>query len=84
MENFFFNILLFYLHYFSRSVGEENFGREIFEEYITNLQEKAKEKERKREEEKVWILFYYKLWLSLYFISYFLGKPAKTSCYMAF
>ncbi|KAK9946359.1 hypothetical protein M0R45_011827 [Rubus argutus] len=35
-----------------RSVGEENFGREIFEEYITNLQEKAKEKERKREEEK--------------------------------
>lgn len=27
--------------------------RDIFEEYITHLQEKAKEKERKREEEKV-------------------------------
>ncbi|CAB4266162.1 unnamed protein product [Prunus armeniaca] len=35
-----------------RSIGEENFSREVFEEYITNLQEKAKEKERKREEEK--------------------------------
>jgi pre-mRNA-processing factor 40 len=36
-----------------RSIGEESFRREIFEEYIANLQEKAKEKERKREEEKV-------------------------------
>lgn len=35
-----------------RSIGEESFRREIFEEYIANLQEKAKEKERKREEEK--------------------------------
>ncbi|KAK4559903.1 hypothetical protein RGQ29_008904 [Quercus rubra] len=35
-----------------RSIGEESFRREIFEEYISNLQEKAKEKERKREEEK--------------------------------
>uniref|UniRef100_A0A7N2N8C4 FF domain-containing protein n=1 Tax=Quercus lobata TaxID=97700 RepID=A0A7N2N8C4_QUELO len=34
------------------SIGEESFRREIFEEYIANLQEKAKEKERKREEEK--------------------------------
>ncbi|KAL6207966.1 hypothetical protein ACLB2K_018918 [Fragaria x ananassa] len=35
-----------------RSVGDEDFGREIFEEYITSLHERAKEKERKREEEK--------------------------------
>ncbi|PQP93470.1 pre-mRNA-processing protein 40A isoform X1 [Prunus yedoensis var. nudiflora] len=35
-----------------RSIGEENFSREVFEEYVTNLQEKAKEEERKREEEK--------------------------------
>jgi len=36
-----------------RSIGDESYGREIFEEYITYLKEKAKEKERKREEEKV-------------------------------
>ncbi|PPS03321.1 hypothetical protein GOBAR_AA17344 [Gossypium barbadense] len=35
-----------------RSIAEESFRREIFEEYITHLQDKAKEKERKREEEK--------------------------------
>ncbi|KAB1203954.1 Pre-mRNA-processing protein 40A [Morella rubra] len=35
-----------------RSIGEESFRREIFEEYIVQLQEKVKEKERKREEEK--------------------------------
>lgn len=32
---------------------EESFKKEIFEEYITHMQEKAKEKERKRDEEKV-------------------------------
>ena len=36
-----------------RSIGEESLCMEIFEEYIARLQEKAKEKERKREEEKV-------------------------------
>jgi hypothetical protein len=36
-----------------RSIGEESFRREVFEAYIAQLQEKAKEKERKREEEKV-------------------------------
>jgi len=36
-----------------RSIGDESYSREIFEEYITYLKEKAKEKERKREEEKV-------------------------------
>ncbi|XP_050363071.1 pre-mRNA-processing protein 40A isoform X2 [Argentina anserina] len=36
-----------------RSVGDEDYGKELFEEYITSLHEKAKEKERKREEEKV-------------------------------
>lgn len=36
-----------------RSIGEESFSREVFEEYVSHLQEKAKEKERKREEEKV-------------------------------
>ncbi|XWS24079.1 hypothetical protein CRYUN_Cryun28dG0070100 [Craigia yunnanensis] len=36
-----------------RSIAEESFRREIFEEYIAHLQEKTKEKERKREEEKV-------------------------------
>ncbi|WCJ35581.1 pre-mRNA-processing protein 40A [Euphorbia peplus] len=35
-----------------RSIGEENLSRDIFEEYVTHLQEKTKEKERKREEEK--------------------------------
>jgi hypothetical protein len=38
---------------FYRSIGDESSSREIFEEYITYLKEKAKEKERKREEEKV-------------------------------
>ena len=40
-----------------RSIGEESFAKEVFEEYIVHLQEKAKEKERKREEEKVWYIF---------------------------
>ncbi|KAM7280753.1 hypothetical protein ACFE04_007887 [Oxalis oulophora] len=35
-----------------RSIGEESLTKEVFEEYITHLQEKAKEKERKRDEEK--------------------------------
>ncbi|KAH6785058.1 hypothetical protein C2S51_037513 [Perilla frutescens var. frutescens] len=35
-----------------RSMGEEDFCREVFDEYISRLQEKVKEKERKREEEK--------------------------------
>ncbi|XWS21317.1 hypothetical protein CRYUN_Cryun30bG0045300 [Craigia yunnanensis] len=35
-----------------RSIAEESFRKEIFEEHIAHLQEKAKEKERKREEEK--------------------------------
>ncbi|KAL0368921.1 UNVERIFIED_CONTAM: Pre-processing protein 40A [Sesamum calycinum] len=34
------------------SIGEENLCREIFDEYVSRLQEKVKEKERKREEEK--------------------------------
>ncbi|KAL0366295.1 UNVERIFIED_CONTAM: Pre-processing protein 40A [Sesamum radiatum] len=36
-----------------RSIGEENLCREIFDEYVSRLQEKVKEKERKREEEKI-------------------------------
>lgn len=36
-----------------RSFGEESSAKEIFEEYMAHLQEKAKDKERKREEEKV-------------------------------
>ncbi|KZV54521.1 pre-mRNA-processing protein 40A-like [Dorcoceras hygrometricum] len=35
-----------------RSIGEESSCREIFDEYVSRLQEKTKEKERKREEEK--------------------------------
>ncbi|XP_050892629.1 pre-mRNA-processing protein 40A isoform X1 [Lathyrus oleraceus] len=35
-----------------KSVGDESYSREIFEEYIAYLKEKVKEKERKREEEK--------------------------------
>lgn len=34
-------------------MGEEDLCREVFDEYISRLQEKMKEKERKREEEKV-------------------------------
>lgn len=49
---------VFLLHVFcpalpNRSIGDESYSREIFEEYIIYLKEKAKEKERKREEEKV-------------------------------
>lgn len=43
---------------FIRSIAEESFRKEIFEEYIAHLEEKAKEKERKREEEKVSESFY--------------------------
>jgi hypothetical protein len=48
-------LLDYFLHCISfyRSIGYESSSREIFEEYITYLKEKAKEKERKREEEKV-------------------------------
>uniref|UniRef100_A0A1J3DVY8 Pre-mRNA-processing protein 40A n=1 Tax=Noccaea caerulescens TaxID=107243 RepID=A0A1J3DVY8_NOCCA len=35
-----------------RSIGDESVSKGYFEEYITSLQEKAKEKERKRDEEK--------------------------------
>ncbi|KAK1319755.1 Pre-mRNA-processing protein 40A [Acorus calamus] len=35
-----------------RAIAEENFKKEIFEEYIIHLQETLKEKERKRDEEK--------------------------------
>ncbi|KAJ6939703.1 hypothetical protein NC651_005998 [Populus alba x Populus x berolinensis] len=35
-----------------RSIGEESLIKEIFEEYVTHLQERAKEKEHKHEEEK--------------------------------
>ncbi|MCL7023420.1 hypothetical protein MKW94_009241 [Papaver nudicaule] len=35
-----------------RSIAEESDKKEIFDDYIANLQEKAKEKERKREEDK--------------------------------
>ncbi|KAJ8761677.1 hypothetical protein K2173_004453 [Erythroxylum novogranatense] len=36
-----------------RAIEEDSLRREIFEEYIAHLQEKAKEKERKREEKKI-------------------------------
>ncbi|KAJ8766019.1 hypothetical protein K2173_020535 [Erythroxylum novogranatense] len=36
-----------------KAIEEDSLRREIFEEYIAHLQEKAKEKERKREEKKV-------------------------------
>ncbi|KAG6786430.1 hypothetical protein POTOM_008031 [Populus tomentosa] len=35
-----------------RSIGEESLIKEIFEEYVTHLQERAKEKEHKHKEEK--------------------------------
>ncbi|KAJ6954810.1 hypothetical protein NC652_006299 [Populus alba x Populus x berolinensis] len=40
-----------------RSIGEESLIKEIFEEYVTHLQERAKEKEHKHEEEKVPLSF---------------------------
>lgn len=40
-------------------MGEEDLCREVFDEYITRLQEKVKEKERKRDEEKVMKLWHY-------------------------
>lgn len=36
-----------------RSIKEESSAKAVFEEYVARLQEKAKDKERKREEEKV-------------------------------
>ena len=45
--------LTFFLLLSLRSIGEETFAKEVFEEYVVHLQEKAKEKERKGEEEKV-------------------------------
>lgn len=45
-----------------RSIGDESYSREIFEEYITYLKEKAKEKERKREEEKVHNFICHSFW----------------------
>ncbi|KAJ8497340.1 hypothetical protein OPV22_007892 [Ensete ventricosum] len=35
-----------------RSIGDDNFGREVFEGYVAHLQEKLKEKGLKREDEK--------------------------------
>lgn len=49
-ENFWFLVLTFV---YSRSMGEESFCMEIFDEHVSRLQEKIKDKERKREEEKV-------------------------------
>lgn len=40
-----------------RSIEDDNFARELFEAYIDQLKGKLKEKDRKREEEKVAILF---------------------------
>ncbi|KAJ7007087.1 hypothetical protein NC653_006212 [Populus alba x Populus x berolinensis] len=39
-----------------RSIGEESLIKEIFEEYVTHLQERAKEKEHKHKEEKEFFL----------------------------
>lgn len=36
-----------------RSIGEEGFAKDIFEDYVMKLQEKLKEKDRRRDEEKV-------------------------------
>lgn len=44
---------LFFDMAFSRTVGDDNRCKEIFEEYITQLKEEAKENERKRKEERV-------------------------------
>lgn len=51
--------MLFSLHGNIRSIREESSAREIFEEYVARLQEKARDKERKREEEKVSEFLYY-------------------------
>lgn len=36
-----------------RSLGEETVGKEVFEDHVMYLQEKANEKEQKRDDEKV-------------------------------
>lgn len=48
-----FNMKVSYLLSFYSSIGEESICREIFDEYVTQLKEQAKENERKRKEEKV-------------------------------
>lgn len=59
-----------------RSIGDETYCKEIFEEYITQLKEEAKESERKRKEERVWmilipisIIYYYYYCCSDFFMS---------------
>ena len=42
-----------------KEIGSESLAQETFEDYVVYLQEKAKEKERKREEEKVYIIDFY-------------------------
>lgn len=49
-------------------MGEESFLLEIFDKFISELKEKAKEKERKRQEDKVLDLLQTLILLSL---SYF-------------
>ena len=43
----------FYWVCFVRSIGDESLCKEVFEEYIAQLKEEAKENERKRKEERV-------------------------------
>lgn len=53
-----------------RSIGDDNFGREVFDGYVAHLQEKLKEKERKREDEKVISIF----WVHDYYVLNFVAK----------
>ena len=41
-----------------RLIGEEGFAKDIFEDYVVKLQEKLKEKDRRRDEEKVTTLYF--------------------------
>lgn len=58
---------------FSRSIGDASLCKKMFEEYVTQLKEEAKENERKRKEERVWILLIssiFKNWLLSFYASH--------------
>lgn len=61
-----FNMKVSYLLSFYSSIGEESICREIFDEYVTQLKEQAKENERKRKEEKV-LVYHLHNYIEFYF-----------------
>ncbi|XP_074560461.1 pre-mRNA-processing protein 40A-like, partial [Curcuma longa] len=67
------------------SLDDDHFARELFEAYIAQLKEKLKEKDRKREEEKVAILFPFtilstEIFIALLVVSIYHSKIMSNNC----